>query len=79
MAKVLNCNKLVSEFELHSRYYVHFRTNALVKGMKTLIVTRYKLRNTTVVLLQGWLWYYITHDRLYPIKQRNLLITFYNQ
>ena len=36
--KVLNGNIVVSEFELKSRYYVHFRTNTLGKGMNTLIL-----------------------------------------
>ena len=30
---VLDCDFVVIEFELQSRYYVHFRTNALGKGM----------------------------------------------
>ena len=33
VANVLDCDIVVSEFELLSRYYVHFRTNALGKGM----------------------------------------------
>ena len=37
MAKVLEYNHKVSEFELRLRYYVHFRTNTLVKGMFPLI------------------------------------------
>ena len=32
-ANVLNCDIVVSEFELQSCYYVHFRTNALPKGI----------------------------------------------
>ena len=30
---VLHCDIIVSEFELQSRSYVHFRSNALGKGM----------------------------------------------
>ena len=41
MANVLDFNIRVSEFELHSRYYVHFQTNALGKGMNTLISTAF--------------------------------------
>ena len=37
MAKVLNCDLEVNEFELQSRYYVHFWTNTKRKGMKTAI------------------------------------------
>ena len=31
VANVLNCNIVVSEFRLHSRYYIHFRSNTLGK------------------------------------------------
>ena len=34
MAKVLDCSLEVSEFELQSRYYVHFRINTLGKGIE---------------------------------------------
>ena len=37
VAKVWNCNSVVSEFELQSRTYVHFQTNTVGKGMNTLI------------------------------------------
>ena len=33
MVKVMDCGIVVSEFELQSRYYVHFLENALEKGM----------------------------------------------
>ena len=33
MVKVMDCEIVVSEFELQSRYYIHFRTNTLRKGM----------------------------------------------
>ena len=36
MVKALNLGILVSEFELQSRYYVHFRRNTLEKGMNPL-------------------------------------------
>ena len=32
MVKTLDCGIIVSEFELQSRNYVHFRTNTLGKG-----------------------------------------------
>ena len=38
MVKVLDCEIVVSEFELQSRYNVHFRTNTLGKGMEPLIL-----------------------------------------
>ena len=36
MANVQDCDPEVNEFELQSRYYVHFRTNNLGKGMNPL-------------------------------------------
>ncbi len=38
MVKVLNCGIVVCEFELQSRFYVHFRANTLGKVMKPLIL-----------------------------------------
>ena len=38
VANVLDCDILVSEFELKSRYYVYFRTNTFRKVMNTLIL-----------------------------------------
>ena len=32
-SEVLDCDIVVKKFELHKRYYVHFRTNILEKGM----------------------------------------------
>ena len=37
MVKAMDCGIVVSEFVLQSRYYVHFRTNTLAKGMNSLI------------------------------------------
>ena len=33
VANVMDCDIIVSEFEIQSRYYVQFRTNSLKKGM----------------------------------------------
>ena len=33
------CESVAREFELQSRYYVHFRTNTLGKGINPLILT----------------------------------------
>ena len=33
VANELDCNIVVSEFVLQSRYYIHFQTNTLGKGM----------------------------------------------
>ena len=38
LIKAMNYGIIVSEFELQSRYYVHFRTNTLGKGMNPLIL-----------------------------------------
>ena len=38
MVKEMDCRIVISEFELYSRYYVHFRTNTLEKGMNALIL-----------------------------------------
>ena len=38
MVKVMDCGIVVSEFELQSRYYVHFRANTLGKSMNPLIL-----------------------------------------
>ena len=38
MIKVMDCRIVISEFVLQSRYYVHFRTNTLGKGMNPLIL-----------------------------------------
>ena len=37
MVRALDCGIVASEFELQSRYYVHFRTNTLEKVMNSLI------------------------------------------
>ena len=36
MVKAMDCRIIVSEFVLQSRYYVHFQTNTLGKGMTPL-------------------------------------------
>ena len=38
MIKAMDCRIVISEFELHSRYYIHFQTNALGKGMNSFIL-----------------------------------------
>ena len=37
VANALDCNIVVSELKLQYRYYVHFRTKTLWKGMNLLI------------------------------------------
>ena len=55
MANVLTSGLEVSEFELQSRYYVHFRTNTTGKGMNYYSPS-YGLNSITAILPQGWLW-----------------------
>ena len=38
MVKAIDCGIVISEFELHSNYYVQFRANTLGKGMNPLIL-----------------------------------------
>ena len=38
MVKAVDCGIVISEFELRLRYYVHFQTNTLGKGMNPLIL-----------------------------------------
>ena len=38
MVKELDCGLYVSEFELLTRYYVHFQSNTLGKSLKPLIL-----------------------------------------
>ena len=38
MVKAMDCGIGVSEFEFMLRYYVHFRTNTLGKGMSPLVL-----------------------------------------
>ena len=38
MVKAMDCGIIVSEFVFHSRYYVHFWTNTLWKGINRLIL-----------------------------------------
>ena len=57
VAKVLNCDIVVSDFDLQLRHYIHFQTNTLRKGMNLLILSSYGLNCTTTVLLQVSLLY----------------------
>ena len=38
MVEAMDCKIVAREFELQSRYYVHFRANTLGKGMNPLIL-----------------------------------------
>ena len=49
VAHILDCDIVMSEFELQSRYFVHFWTNTLGKRMNLLISSSYELNSTTTV------------------------------
>ena len=67
VADVLYCNVRVSEFELQSRYYIHFRTINFGKDLKPLIAG--------AIGNQGWLWHWITHENWYAMafKEENVI------
>ena len=54
MDKVLDCDILVSEFELQSRYHVHFRTKTFRKYMISFILSSYGLNSCPTGLLHGF-------------------------
>ena len=51
MVKELDCGIVVREFELQSRYYVHFRTNSLGKSVNPIYLPSYGLSSTITILL----------------------------
>ena len=51
-------------------YYVRFLTNTLGERHEPSYSSSYGLNSTTTVLLQVWLWHWITHEGWYAIKQR---------
>ena len=53
VAYVLDCDIIVSEFELQSCYYIHFWTNTFGKRHERFYPFIYELNNTAIVLLQG--------------------------
>ena len=72
-ANVLNCNIVISKFEHHLRYGIHFWINTLGKIwiLSNWLNTTTTI-TTTTVLLQEWLWHYITHEVWYAIKTKTL-------
>ena len=57
MFNALDCGIVVSEFELQSCYYVHFRTNTIGKEMNPPYPPRYGLNSCIALLLEGLLWH----------------------
>ena len=52
MVKTPDYEIAASDFELQSRYYVHFRTNTPGKDMNPFIIPAMGY----IILLDGWLW-----------------------
>ena len=50
VVNVLYCDIGVNEFELHSHYYIHFRTYIIWKVMTPLYLPSYWLNSKTIVL-----------------------------
>ena len=57
MVKTMVCEIVAREFKLRSRYYVHFQTNTLGKGMNPHYPPSYGLNSTTTILLGERLWH----------------------
>ena len=55
--KELDCGIVVSEFELQSRYYIHFLEKYLWERYESPYPPKYGVSSTTTVLLEGWLWH----------------------
>ena len=71
VANVLDCDIVVTEFEVESRCYVHFQINILAECMNS-FQSMYGLNSTTTIILLGWLWHYITRKGWYAIKQETI-------
>ena len=57
MVKAMDCGTIVSEFVLHSRYYLHIRAIPLGKVMNPLILPAMGLIVPLLFLLGEWLWH----------------------
>ena len=57
MVKAMDCGIVGREFVLQSRYYVHFRANALGKRYEPPYPPSYGLNSTSTVLLGEWIWH----------------------
>ena len=68
---MLDCDVVVNNSKIQSHYYIHFWANTLMKGINPLIPPSYGLNSTTTVLLEVWLWHWITQEGWYAVKQRN--------
>ena len=57
MVKAMDLGILVRQFELQSRYYVHFRANTLGKVIEPPYPPSYRLNSPNTVRLGEWLWH----------------------
>ena len=62
--------KVQSELKTHLRYFVHFRTNTIGKGLNPLMFLSNEL-NSVIAVLVGSCWHEINQEGWYTIKQRN--------
>ena len=69
MGNVLDCQIVLSELELKSRYYVLFRTS--IKGISACPPSGEYLISTTTVLLKGGFGIKYSSKVDMPLKQRN--------
>ena len=54
VVNVLDCNIIVSKFEIQLYYYVHFQINTLRKCLNLLILPNFRLNSgNTIILLKG--------------------------
>ena len=71
VANILNCDIVVNEIELQSRYYVHFRTNILEEMHSLPYPIGCWLDCITTVLFEGWPLYLVPKKDWYAIKQKH--------
>ena len=70
---VLDCNTVLSEFNLQSGHYDHIQTSLLKKRYKAPYPqSKHEWNSTTTVLRLGLFCYWISRGDYYVIKQRNL-------
>ena len=72
LINVLNFEIIVSEFELQSCYYIHFRTNTLGKAMDSFSPQLYHYWfSTKIVLALNSSWHSICHSTKKPIQTKS--------
>ena len=67
--KALDCEIVVSEFELQSRYYVHFRAHIVWERYEPPYPPSYVLNSSATVHLEEWIRHSIIQEGWYASKQ----------